>query len=489
LSAVSLAWFCDSLSSINLSSNALEAIPPELFQLRYLAALILFNNRISTIPPELSTSGLQILDLSENPLTQLPRIPLSLITLKVNFCGISDFSEIIPLSNSLRVFHAVGNGIETVPSLPAVEELFLGSNSITAIPALNTNVYAPFVFDFSYNKITTIPPFSALLRLFDVTGNAITNFPDSLLDARSRLVLTGNPISRTFEPLSPLLKSVETVDVAGTGIRFSTLGPSMQELITDFSGEEPDDVRRVYFEFDAAVGYAEMVGLRPTMEDGMIVRQHYRGDAGLYGIFDGHSGHKTARYAASAFPALFADKELTPAAVTEVVNQFQDTLISIGEPSGATMELLFLWDTHALISHVGDGKVAVFDRRGNVTFETEEHSPKLRREFERLRASKITMKNLRTGGHIAMSRSLGDIALPGLSHTPDFHELRLGADDRWIVIGCDGLWDDMDAAATGRALLRSKSPMEAARLLRNQAFSRGSEDNISVVVIDRLRNR
>jgi serine/threonine protein phosphatase PrpC len=28
--------------------------------------------------------------------------------------------------------------------------------------------------------------------------------------------------------------------------------------------------------------------------------------------------------------------------------------------------------------------------------------------------------------------------------------------------------------------------MEAARLLRNQAFSRGSEDNISVVVIDRL---
>jgi Leucine-rich repeat (LRR) protein len=52
-------------------------------------------------------------------------------------------------------------------------------------PLLAVNVDSPFTFDFSCNAISSIPPTSALFRLFDVTGNSVGNLPDSLFEARS----------------------------------------------------------------------------------------------------------------------------------------------------------------------------------------------------------------------------------------------------------------------------------------------------------------
>jgi serine/threonine protein phosphatase PrpC len=78
---------------------------------------------------------------------------------------------------------------------------------------------------------------------------------------------------------------------------------------------------------------------------------------------------------------------------------------------------------------------------------------------------------------IAMSRSIGDASIPGMLHMPDFHELLLSEKDRCVVIGCDGLWDDIDFLSTGKTLLRSNPTMESARLLSNQVFSHGSKDN------------
>lgn len=444
--------------------------------------MILFDNHISSVPPELSTSGLLVLDLSENPLVSLPRIPLSLISLKVNFCGISDFSEIIPVQNRLRSFHALGNGIEVLPPLPVVEELILAGNRIVTLPGFAVNVYTPFIFDFSCNAITNIPEMSAYWQLFDIAGNSVSALPDSIFQGRSRLSLTGNPIGQTFHDLS---QTIESIDISKTDISILSTGYSTQEIISDFMGDESTDERLVYFEYNTSVGYAEMLGLRQTMEDAMIIRQHYRGDAGLFAVFDGHGGDRVARSAAAAFPSLFIDKPFTSEIVSEVVSEFQKGLSAIGETSGATMELLFLEGNRALVAHLGDSKVVVFDSDGKATFETEDHNAKSRKEFERLRAEKITVKNLRTAGLIAMSRSLGDPDVPGVSHVPEFYDLQLTDRDRWIVLGCDGLWDDMDFISTGKTLLKSRSSMEAARLLRDQAFSRGSEDNISVLVIDR----
>jgi serine/threonine protein phosphatase PrpC len=129
------------------------------------------------------------------------------------------------------------------------------------------------------------------------------------------------------------------------------------------------------------------------------------------------------------------------------------------------------------VAHLGNGKVFVFNREGRPTFETEDRNPKARRELERLRAERIRIEKWGTVRIIAMSRSIGDASIPGMLHVPEFHELLLSEKDRWVVIGCNGLWDDMDLPSIRKTLLRSNSTMAAARLLRDQAFSRGSEDN------------
>jgi serine/threonine protein phosphatase PrpC len=478
----SVSWFSDSITTINLSQNLIESIPIEVFKMRQLTTLILFDNRISIVPPEFANSGLIVFDISENPLVEFPRIPFSLNCLKVNFCGISNFSEIIPPQNRLRSFHSIGNGMENLPILPVVEELIVAGNCIQTLPTFSVNIYTPFIFDFSCNSITNIPEISAYWQLFDITNNCVSVVPDSIFRGRSRLSLTGNPINQIFNELS---ETIESIEINKTDIQIHSIGDSLQELISNFTGNESNDERFLYFEFNDSVGYAEMLGFRQNMEDAMIIRQHFRENSGLYAVFDGHGGERTARSAAAAFPLLFGNKSLTSESVLEIVDEFQRILVEIGESSGSTMDLLFLEGNRALISHLGDGKVVVFDAEGKARFQTEDQNPKSRKEFERLREEKIAVKNLRTAGLIAMSRSLGDIDVPGVSHVPEFYEWQLGERDRWIVLGCDGLWDDMDFGSTGKTLLKSKSTMEAARLLRDQAFSRGSEDNISVLVIDR----
>jgi serine/threonine protein phosphatase PrpC len=152
-------------------------------------------------------------------------------------------------------------------------------------------------------------------------------------------------------------------------------------------------------------------------------------------------------------------------------------MISIGELSGTMMDLLSLEGRRALVTHLGDGKVVVFDRERRLTFETEDHNQKARREFEWLRVEKIRITKKMISGMIAMSRSIRDASIAGILHVPDFHELLLSEKDRWVVIRCDGLWNDMDFPSIGKTLLKSNSTMDAAKLLRDQALSRGSDDN------------
>jgi serine/threonine protein phosphatase PrpC/Leucine-rich repeat (LRR) protein len=479
LQRVSVAIFVESIRAINMCQNELRWIPSEFFKLPRLTSLILFKNRIESVPTEFSTSGLELFDLSENPVSALPVIPFSLRTLKVNFCGISDFSGIVPPRNELRAFHACGNGMERLPPLPVIEELLVAGNNLKTIPLFEGSIVAPFLFDLSCNALTELPPVSALFRMFDASENQLTKVRDEYFENRSRLALSCNPIDEVLS--GSALSCIESIDVVNTGIRLPELGSSVKEALANFEGKEPRDVRSLYIDCGRAVGYAEMLGLRAEMEDAIIVRQK----AGIYGVFDGHSGTLAARYAAASFAPLFMEGPITPAIVLTKLWLFQETLISANETSGTTMDLVFLEGSRALVAHLGDGKVAIFDDEGRLTFETEEHTPTLRREFERLRDQKVAISKQRTAGILAMSRSLGDPDVKGMSQVPDFHEIVLAERDRWVVIACDGLWDDIDNESAAKTLLRSRSPGEAARLLRDQAFSRGSEDNISVIVIDR----
>lgn len=484
LTQIDLSALVTKIQKLNLCHCELDSVPPELFELKSLQELVLWGNHIREIPVEFSKSCLTAFNISENPISVLPTVPLQLETLRINFCEFTDLSAFVPAFNSIKRLGVVGNKLTRLPPLPSVVEVFAASNNLTEIPEFQVDIFSPYVFDFSYNSITKIPPLLGLMRMFDVSHNNITDIPDELLKCRSRLTFVGNPIKRAIQ--SDDIGRVEALDVVETGIEIAEKVESewLQELFLKYTDHESDDIRLLLLDVDDSVGYSEMLGLRPGMEDAIIVRRHFRDDTSLYAVFDGHSGRATARYAAIAFPALLKDRPISSDSVLSVINEFQEQLISINETSGSTMDLAFVTPTKLLLAHLGDGRIALYNSQGDVRVRTYEQIPKNRTELERLRSEKIALSRMRTSGIIAMSRSLGDPDVAGMSRVPVLLEIDIEPDDRWLVIGCDGLWDDVGDHAVKNVLTRARNPKEAAILLRDQAYWRGSEDNISVIVVD-----
>ena len=75
-----------------------------------------------------------------------------------------------------------------------------------------------------------------------------------------------------------------------------------------------------------------------------------------------------------------------------------------------------------------------------------------------------------------------------LSAEPTLGEREIAADDRFIILACDGVWDvlsDQQACDSVRDALKADSAdaNAAARQLAGDAYRAGSQDNISVLVV------
>ena len=61
--------------------------------------------------------------------------------------------------------------------------------------------------------------------------------------------------------------------------------------------------------------------------------------------------------------------------------------------------------------------------------------------------------------------------------------VRLTDKDDYLIMACDGLWDVVSNQTATDLIHGCSSASEAATLLRDFAYSAGSTDNISVVVV------
>jgi len=483
--SMDFSFIQSSVQVLNLSNNSLTHIPKEIFKLWGLQQLILFNNQITEIPEEIYSSRLQCLDVSENPIEELPLLPISILTLKISFCQISDLSVSIQEQNYIQTLHANHNQLTFIPSLPEITELFVASNRLVVLPFFSTPIFTQVTLDASHNMIKTIPPLSSPFRLLDLSYNQLTTIPATILQHRSSVKLTGNNINMVISQSD--LNKIIGIDTFRTSIQINatTFPKGFEEIITTYNGEPSTDTIQLRFMGDDSVGYAEMLGKRNEMEDAIIVRQNFKSDLHFFAVFDGHGGDNVARLAAASFPDLLKDVEtIDHDSIVSITSKFQNTLLSSNEESGSTMQLVFVSKDSILISHLGDSRTVVFRTDGSVKYATEEQNPSRRSELERLRHEKVKLGKMRTSGFLAMSSSLGDFQVKGVAHIPETVCLDLDSDDRWIIIACDGLWDDVSNESAAKTLLLSRTPAEAAALLRDQSYSRGSEDNISVIVID-----
>jgi serine/threonine protein phosphatase PrpC len=256
------------------------------------------------------------------------------------------------------------------------------------------------------------------------------------------------------------------------------------------------------FVLQSAVGICEVQGHREEMEDAVGCFEIAPGRFGV-GVADGHGrgcAAPLARMVSQKFLRMFNNDVITPQLAREKSIELDERLkTQPGCDTGGTTFTGAVVDVHPdntvkaiTLVNLGDSRCVVFDRSGLVVAQTEDHSPDLVRETVRIEGAGARVVNKRVYA-LAVSRAFGDFDLDSTKNQISNHAEIVSVDmarrPRWIVIACDGLWDNLAVSDMGRVLSQCSncSMQELVHFFTYQAYLvSGSkvEDNISTVIID-----
>jgi protein phosphatase 2C len=238
----------------------------------------------------------------------------------------------------------------------------------------------------------------------------------------------------------------------------------------------------------------------------------------FFSIFDGHGGDKISKYLKEKLPGYFISNSIDPNPskhksynkyINKIYDYIQTKLESFQLPSkvcGSTALVIMAYTKTDCLSqlkviNLGDCR-AVLCNRDNIGIPlTKDHKPTSWEENKRI---------LKAGGKIiidpdddpringlSVSRSFGDLdAKPHVSHLPDIYDYEImSGKDKFIIMGCDGVWDVLSNQEAVDFVLftmdkikitpgcTTRSNKNIANLLGEYAIHKGSQDNISVLII------
>ncbi|KAK7385021.1 hypothetical protein VNO78_30728 [Psophocarpus tetragonolobus] len=243
-------------------------------------------------------------------------------------------------------------------------------------------------------------------------------------------------------------------------------------------------------------GYSSFRGKRATMEDFYDVKTLKIGGQSicLFGIFDGHGGSRAAEYLKGHLfdnllkhPKFFTDAKL---AISETYQHtdaaFLDSEKDTFRDDGSTASTAVLVDNHLYVANVGDSRT-IISKAGTAIALSEDHKPNRSDERKRIEnAGGVVMwaGTWRVGGVLAMSRAFGNRMLKQfVVAEPEIQDQEIDEQIELLILASDGLWDVVqndDAVSLART---EEEPEAAARKLTEAAFSRGSADNITCIVV------
>ncbi|XP_020087478.1 probable protein phosphatase 2C 32 [Ananas comosus] len=243
---------------------------------------------------------------------------------------------------------------------------------------------------------------------------------------------------------------------------------------------------------------------RLEMEDRHRASLDLRDDPQMafFAIFDGHGGKKAAEFASENIGELIVEEvekrggescsEIEEAVKIGYLKTDKEFL-KAEESGGTCCVTALLRKGNLVISNAGDCR-AVLSRAGKAEALTSDHRPSRADEKDRI-------ENLggyvdcyrgiwRVQGSLAVSRGIGDSSLKQwVIPEPETKTLKITPEFEFLILASDGLWDtvsNQEAVDIARPLCmeNDKSPLlSACKVLANLSASRGSRDDISVMII------
>lgn len=278
-------------------------------------------------------------------------------------------------------------------------------------------------------------------------------------------------------------------------------------LVGSFAPSTMSPTRQWVREF----GVASDQGIRSTMEDEHVAMVD--GDVAFFGVYDGHGGRQCAEYVRDHLHHAVlnhADVRLAPSRVmsdafAQIEHNFLELSDTAQSSAGCVCAAALLQGDLLTVANVGDCEV-VLGRAGQPVVLTVKHNPSCNdAEVARVTEAGGCIFNRRVGHprlnprmcSLAVSRAVGDAGFKldaytlgkpsGIIADADIREVRLTAEDAFLIIACDGLWDTMTyAEAVQLCMQHLEGGMDAntvADKLVGEALMRGTRDNITVVFV------
>ncbi|KAM0014307.1 putative protein-serine/threonine phosphatase [Helianthus debilis subsp. tardiflorus] len=243
-------------------------------------------------------------------------------------------------------------------------------------------------------------------------------------------------------------------------------------------------------------GFSSFRGKRATMEDFFDVKTcKIDGQTVcLFGIFDGHGGSRAAEYLKqNLFNNLMMHPQFmtnTKMALSETYqrtdSEFLESEKDNSSDDGSTASTAVLVGNRLFVANVGDSRT-IISKAGKAIPLSEDHKPNRSDERERIEnAGGVVMwaGTWRVGGVLAMSRAFGNRMLKQfVVAEPDIQEQELGEELEMLILASDGLWDVVPNDDAVSLAQTEEEPEAAAKKLIETAFSCGSADNITCIVV------
>lgn len=228
-----------------------------------------------------------------------------------------------------------------------------------------------------------------------------------------------------------------------------------------------------------AFGSSGMQGWRTNMEDTHVNELSFDGDAGagLFAVFDGHGGSEVAKFCRDNLSKILLDTaEYKDGLYAEGLGRAflaLDENILAGWPNsvsqyssphaygrgdnpydeggaGCTAVSCLIKGSKLYIANAGDSRI-VLCRSGKAIELSTDHKPELHSEAERIRAARGYITDGRVNGNLNLTRAIGDFAYKKnssitpdkqiITANPDISAQDLVAEDEFLILGCDGVWD------------------------------------------------
>ncbi|GMI96957.1 hypothetical protein like AT2G30020 [Hibiscus trionum] len=245
-------------------------------------------------------------------------------------------------------------------------------------------------------------------------------------------------------------------------------------------------------------------GRREAMEDRFSASVKLQGDSkqAFFGVFDGHGGAKASEFAAQKLEKNILDE------VVRIKDEFETTVkeavkegylktdaefFKEDAAGGTCCVTALIRNGNLVVSNAGDCR-AVLSRGGAAEALTSDHRPF--REDERNRIQNLggyvdlCRGVWRVHGSLAVSRGIGDHHLkPWVIAEPETKIVSIEPEYEFLILASDGLWDKVsnqeavDIARPSCIGINKPNPLSACKKLVDLSVSRGSSDDISVMLI------